>query len=322
MLNGFSVTTALIIAVLLGVAFTAYLWLVHRKQAEARAGIEALSAMRWREFSRLVIEALQPRGFVAESIEDAADRGQEADLRLNRDGQVWLLSCKQGANYRITAPMVKELSDGIRFHGAQGGILATPGKVEAEARKAASGIELYDGNAVWALVKPLLPATMHNDLAAQAQTRTARQTAIAWGSALVLGFVLAALLAGKATVEPAAPAEAAATTPSSPPGPAPAAPPASVEANGMTAPAPADPLREEFERNEVIRSVSALPGIDKAMWSTRSTLMVYLHEDAGDPVNDICAVLERYDDLRVSRLHLQPPAGSDRRVRFLQCRTY
>jgi hypothetical protein len=90
----------------------------------------------------------------------------------------------------------------------------------------------------------------------------------------------------------------------------------------MTAPAPADPNREEFERNEVIRGVSAVPGIDKAMWSTRSTLMVYLREDAGDPVKDICAVLERYENLRMSRLHLQPPAGSDRRVRFLQCRTY
>jgi len=321
MLNGFSVTTALIIAVLLGVAFTAYLWLFHRKQAETRAGIDALSAMRWREFSRLVIEALQPRGFVAESIEDAADRGQEADLRLNRDGEIWLLSCKQGANYRITAPMVKELSDGIRFHGAKGGILATPGRVEAEARKAASGIELYDGNALWALVKPLLPATVHNDLAAQAQTRTARQTAIAWGAALVLGFVLAALLAGRTSDQPAVPAETAEAASSDAPAPA-AAPPVPATASGMTAPAPPDPGREEFERNEVIRGVSALPGIDKAMWSTRSTLMVYLREDAGDPVKDICAVLERYEDLRVSRLHLQPPAGSERRVRFLQCRTY
>ncbi|MBF6024738.1 restriction endonuclease [Lysobacter niastensis] len=326
MLNGFSVTTALIIAVLLGVALTAYLWLVRRKQSEARAGIEALSAMRWREFSRLVIEALQPRGFVAESIEDAAERGLEADLRLNREGRLWLLSCKQGANYRITTPMVRELADGIRFHGAAGGILATPGTIEADARKAASGIELYDGNAVWTLVKPLLPPTLHNDLANQAQARTARETAIAWGAALILGFVLAAvlaaLLARKPSQEPSAPAatEAAVAAPDAPAREA--AAPAKSAVNGMTAPAPADPNREEFERNEVIRGVSAVPGIERVMWSTRSTLVVYLREDDGDPVNDICAVLERYETLRVSRLHLQPPAGSTRPVRFLQCRTF
>lgn len=330
MFNGFSVATALLIAVLLGAAFTAYLWLLRSKQAEARAGIEALAAMRWREFSRLVIEALQPRGFTAESVEDSLERGPQADLRLHRQGRIWLLACKQGTNYHITTPVVRELADAVRFNGAEGGILATPGSIQAEARKAAHGIELYDGNALWTLVKPLLPATLRDDLTANARARTARDTALAWGVALLLGFAIAALWPSGSGEDAAAVQTAAqtaapsGTAPEVAPAPAtPAATPAPSDAAGLTSAAPADPNREDFERNEVIRGVQALPGIDRVMWSTRSTLMVYLREDAPeDPAKDICAVLVRYDSLRVSRLHLQPPKDSERPVRFLQCRTY
>lgn len=41
-----------------------------------------------------------------------------------------------------------------------------------------------------------------------------------------------------------------------------------------------------------------------------------------DPRAGICPLLEQDDDLRASRLQLQFPAGSERPVRFLQCRVY
>ena len=85
---------------------------------------------------------------------------------------------------------------------------------------------------------------------------------------------------------------------------------------------PTDPQELERRRKDLATAVSTLPGIDKALWSTQSTLLVYLSEDLPDPMSSICPLLERYDELAASRIQLQPPAGSARPVRFLQCRAY
>ena len=58
------------------------------------------------------------------------------------------------------------------------------------------------------------------------------------------------------------------------------------------------------------------------MWSTKATLLVNVDEGAYDMLAEVCAVLERYDNLRASRVQLQPPPGSKQAVRFRQCRTY
>ena len=48
--------------------------------------------MRWREYSRFVIEALQQQGFEASRMEPDVNRGQQADLLLMRGGETRLLS--------------------------------------------------------------------------------------------------------------------------------------------------------------------------------------------------------------------------------------
>lgn len=316
MSNAVSLLTALLIAMLAGGAITAYLWLYRRRRSETQAGIEALANMRWREFSRLVVEALQPRGFEPESVEQTLERGsQPEELRLQRDGRPWLLSCKQGhANYQVSAAVVAEFANAVRFAGASGGVLATPGRIApAEVR----GIELerYDGPALWALVSPLLPESLRNDLAASTRKRVMRETLFGWASAVVLGAVASLLLPDpprSVEAQPAAPVAAAPTV---------AAPPAAMAEPALTA--PADPNREQYERAEVMRMVSSLPSVERALWSTSSTLLVYqLREDDEADVKEICTILERYAFLRSSRLQLQPPPGSDKRVRFLQCKTY
>ena len=69
-------------------------------------------------------------------------------------------------------------------------------------------------------------------------------------------------------------------------------------------------------------TLSSLPGIERALWLTRSTLVVHLVDGTADRLTEICAALERYEGLRTSRVQLQPPEGSEARVRFIQCRTY
>jgi len=326
MLAGLSLTIALLITLLLGAAATVWLWLVRRRQGETIAGIEALADMRWREFSRLVVEALQTQGFEAESVEQTLERGPQAELRLRRDGRTWLLACKlAGARSRLGAASVRELADAVRFHAAAGGILATPARIDADARKVGNELALFDGTALWALVGPMLPTSLRDDLTANARRRSVRETAMAWIGAVVIG-ALVGFLAGATrdddTAMPAPVTQAAAPT-AAPARPAPQAHAPAAPATDPALAAPADPNREQFERGEVIHAISALPWVERVLWSTSSTLVIQQREDVDQhQVEEVCGVLARYDALRASRLQLQPPAGSDRKVRFLQCRAY
>jgi len=327
MLAGFPLTISLLITLLLGAAATVWLWVVRRRQDETIAGIEALAAMRWREFSRLVVEALQKQGFEAESIEQTLERGPQAELRLRRGGQVWLLACKlSGARSRLGVASVRELADAVRFNAAEGGILATPARIDAEARKAGDGLELFDGDALWALVGPMLPAALREDLTASARRRSVRETAMAWLAAIVVGALVGFIAATKPddTAAPTPPAEATAPVAAPAPATAPQSPaPPRTPATDPALSAPADPNRDQFERGEVIHAISALPWVERVLWSTSSTLVIQQREDVDQQqVQEVCGVLARYDALRASRLQLQPPSGSDRKIRFLQCRAY
>lgn len=313
MLTASFVLTALGIAIVIGGGLSAYLWQVHRKQLEIAGGIRALAGMRWREFSRFVIEALHAQGFEASRIEPKAAAGQQADLLLTRGEQTWLLSCKQGANYRINSAQVTELANAVGHSGAAGGILATLGRIEPDARKQSQGIELLDGVTLWTLIDPLLPPSLHQHLAEQARTTTLRAIGVAWLCALAAGAVIAVGLPSLGSSSPGATAE---------PPPAARAQP-STPAGGPSTPPIAASLSEGEQRTQVMAAISALPGVDRAVWSTRSTLLVYLSGEADDrDVARICKALERFDDLRASRLQLQPPAGSPAAVRFMQCHLF
>lgn len=318
------VLTALVIAVAVGAALSAYLWWVRCRQLETAGGIAALAAMRWREFSHFVVEALHAQGFEVSQAPPLAERGQQADLALTREGETWLLICKQGANYRIGPTQIDELANAVQFNGAAGGILATLGRIQPDARKNPRGLELLDGKALWTLIDPLLPPSLHGELAQNARATTMRTIVAAWLIALAIGIVAAMVLgagdktaATAAPTSPAGPAQSAATT---------ATGTAVQDPAGMS---PADmsdavraPMSDDEQREVVVSSVSTLPGIDRAVWSTRSTLLIHLlSDDAGD-IDEICAILDRFPDLRTSRLQLQAPADSTRAVRFLQCRLY
>ncbi|HUH91131.1 MAG TPA: restriction endonuclease [Lysobacter sp.] len=313
-------TTVLLIAVALGGIASAWLWLVYNQKQVTAGGLRALAAMRWRESSRFIIEALEDQGFTASRLSPDADRGQNADLLLNRGDQTWLLSCKQGVDYRVDASMVDQLSRAVRDSAASGGILATLGRIQADARKHHQGIELIDGATLWPLISPLLPPSLHRELVSRARTRTVRATLAAWLLALVVGVVVAAALAGLGTPSraPAMP-DMSHPTASSPPA---AATPA---ASGQSTPAESLPLAlsEEEQRDVVVRAVSALPGIHLASWATRSTLLVQVQADASQQqIDAVCAVLKRHETLSSSRVQLQPPPDSDVPVRFLQCAPY
>ncbi|QSX77792.1 restriction endonuclease [Agrilutibacter solisilvae] len=298
------------LAVLAGGAATFWLWGVQRQRLERAEGLTLLSAMRWREFSKIVVDGLRARGFEPETAEDAAERGQDSVIHLRRDGREWLLACKQGVNYRVTPVVIGDVTDAVRFHGADGGVVATPGTADSDARRLATGrVELVDGEELWPLVRLQLAASVREELSNKSRKVVMRQSVLAWVAALALGLFVGMMM-------PRAPAQVDPQVDAT--GPTPTAP----RVAGQDAPLVAAPATEEERRTEVTRMVGTLPGVERAMWSTRSTLMVFLVDENADPVNGICSVLKKYEDLRTSRLHLQPPTGSSRPARFLQCATF
>ena len=280
-----------------------------------------VAGMRWREFSQLVVEALRERGFEADSQQGTVERGQQADLVLHRDGQTFLLACKQGEQRRITPAAIAEFSRSVRLNGAAGGVMATPGRVDAEARRRAGTIELIDGAALWPMLKPLLPISVRDSVAAETDALSVRYVLSGWLVALAIGAGIGWLVPTGTGASPSSPSQ---------PPQGPGAPVATeirpALSNRTTENEPAlatAPLTADEQREQVRREISNLPGIDRALWSSRSTLIVYLADDSGtDHLRSICTVVERYDDLRASRLQLQPAPGSQRAVRFLQCRAY
>ncbi|MFK3647623.1 restriction endonuclease [Lysobacter enzymogenes] len=351
-MSSFSLWAAAAVALTLGLGSTAYLWSYRRHRTEVATGIAGLAKMRWREFARLIVEALRDRGFEAESVEESLARGTQAELRLLRAGKPWLLSCKLGdGDYKVPAATVAELADAVRFHGAAGGLLVTTGRFDTHSERVADGLDLYSGETLWELVEPQLPASTRHDIIAAAQKRSIQTIVGAWGAAIVLalivGFAVPQLLPdepampvapvaanapadgndakdandGDAPAQaPASPASPAAATPE-PATPTPAAP---VAAPHPAAPAPsASSGNAAADRAEVIRTVARLPGTERALWSTPSNLLIYRLIDAEKAdVDAICQVMERYPELRSSRVQLQPPPGSNTRVRFFQCKAY
>ena len=131
---------AVVIAIILGAIGALYFGRIRRRQDEAETGVRALSALRWREFSHFVLDAMRHRGYEVLTSSDEAERGQQTEFLLERHGERALLSCKHGSAYRLTRQSITELGAAMKFQGALSGLLVTPGKIESDARKPADKV--------------------------------------------------------------------------------------------------------------------------------------------------------------------------------------
>ena len=333
--------TAVLAFLAVGVVST---WLAHgplRRRDETATGIAALSALSWREFIGIVLEALAKRGYRRQ-----VDRGTptgDADFTLVRDnGEHWLLSAKHGSAFVLGRPSVNELASAMGLAGASGGLLVTQGLIDDEARKAARGqpIELLDGATLWPWLRPLLPASVVTPITDAAARHARERTLGGWLVALLVAVAVFSLgilaPSGTAADRAGAPLADTARLPASPPaetvavesGSRPGGP--EVPAADAAAPAPPvggpeanpDPATLELQRRELASAVATLPMVSRAAWSSTSTLQVFLVDTGEDPVAVVCPLVERYPALAASRIQLTPPEGSDRPVRFRQCRSY
>lgn len=307
------------IAVLVGSVSTAYLWLVRRRDDETAAGLLALAGLRWRDFSRLVLEAMGARGLERAAAINEEPQEHSASFILSGHGKRWLLACKHGSAYRIGSATMEELASDVRLHGAASGILVTEGTVDkgglAKAEK--YNIEVVDGARLWPEIRPLIERNLQERIKANATERARRHTVIVWMAAVTLGIVSTVALPniGQDGAQP----PSAAASPGSPNATA----AQGVAAQAYQAPtavaAPRTELQLELDRAAISAALSDTPGISRGVWITKSTLSVDREIAEAEAWLLVCTEISRYPDLTLSRVQMNPPPGSSEQVRWRQC---
>jgi len=180
------------LAFLIGAGVSAY---SRHKRATLFADVQdgssssALNDMTWQEFEMLVGEAFRRGGYaVMETGRGGADGG--VDLVLRKDGEKFLVQCKQWKAFKVGVTTIRELYGVMAAGGAAGGFVVTSGVYTQEAKSFAEGrnIDLIDGAELAAKYnnspKPPLPRHGPHFKAPwrQQPTRVARSVAVPWSS--------------------------------------------------------------------------------------------------------------------------------------------
>ena len=112
----------------------------------ATPGGNTLLSISWREFELLVGEALRRQGF---SVQEAGGAGPDGgiDLVARKDGEKYLVQCKQWRSVQVGVPVVRELYGAMAAEGAVGGFVISSGRFTKAAKEFASGrnLKLVDG---------------------------------------------------------------------------------------------------------------------------------------------------------------------------------
>lgn len=311
---------------------------LRRDAFEADLGIAALCAMKWQDFAGLVGTWLAGRGLQRSTTERKLGDGG-FDLLLERGTSSYLVICRNASQQQVTMQHVGDLQRTMQHEDAEGGLIVSCGAADTAAlveQARQRGIEVVAGHALWRQIRELIPYDVRDDAEAGAERKRRQRWMVSVVAALVAG--VATWFA--ATLLQSAPDDgASATVPVSRPAPRPAAataPPAPATTTGTPAQMPDATLTEaqlETRRATAAMDVRSIPGLDDAVWSTKSTLVITLPAGtttvADTLVSDVCRILLQYEEQRYSRLQLEIPAapgtgGPDGaappQVRWRQCR--
>ena len=325
-----SVWMVAVFVVAAGLAITAFWFGVsRRRKAETELGIQSLATLKWRECIAIVLEALQREGY--QVLADSSDGG--TDFLLRHGDEKVLLDYKHGTAYRLGEASVREFEAAVRLRGATRGILITLGSMEHRAATvAAEGhVQLLDGVHLWTKLRPFLNDKLLDQVSSQAAAATRKGM---WKGLVASGLAGVLVFAAGQVMSPTAPAVAA--PPSAiasslqPSGSQPAPQPAqeamlrqlNATAQAMEAVARLTPEQLAKRRADAAKQVSQISQVATAAWSAPRTLLITLnHTDGKDKVlvAEACRILVQNEEMRFTRIQLNPPAGSTQAVRWRLC---
>ncbi len=150
-------TAGLILQFIIPVALliAAYLsWLTQRRRRKLvaetgkRASSQGVLELDWRQFESLVAGYFELQGFAVTQTNDGADGG--VDLVAKKDGETFLVQCKQWRATQVGVSVVRELFGVMSARGAAGGYVVSAGPFTRPATEFAEGrnIRLIDARKV------------------------------------------------------------------------------------------------------------------------------------------------------------------------------
>ncbi len=313
-----------------GIAITAFWFGVsRRRKAETELGIQSLATLKWRDCIAIVLEALQREGY--QVLADSSNGG--TDFLLRQGTEKVLLDYKHGTAYRLSETSVREFEAAARLRGALRGILITLGSIEHRAATvAAEGhVQLIDGIHLWPKLRPFLNDKLLEQVRVQAAAATRKglwkgflASALAGAAVLVLGQVLTparpAVAAPPSTIASSIPAAGSPVAPT--PAQAAMLQQLNATAEAMEAVARLSPEQLAKRRADAAKQVAQISQVAAAAWSAPRTLLINLnHTDGKDKVlvAEACRILVQNEEMRFTRIQLNPPADSTHAVRWRLC---
>lgn len=138
---GYMLASIFVFGALLGLAVRLKQKLLYGNQRS----LDQIRALSWKDLEQLMAEAFRREGFVSNTTDPGPDGG--VDLVLSKNGERWLVQCKQWRSRRVGVKPVRELAGVVATVGAAGGIFVCSGDYTAEARDFAqrAGMRLIDG---------------------------------------------------------------------------------------------------------------------------------------------------------------------------------
>lgn len=309
-----------------GLAITAFWFGVsRRRRAETELGIQSLATLKWRDCIAIVLESLQRDGY--EVLADSSNGG--TDFLLRQGDKKVLLDYKHGTAYRLGEASVREFEAAVRLRGALHGILITLGSIDHRAATVAAegNVQLIDGIHLWPKLRPFLNDRLLEHVQAQASAATRKGL---WQGLSASGLAgLGILLLGQVLTPdaPAAPVIASATQPTGLPVVPKPAEDAMLQqlnatAQAMEAVARLSPEQLAKRRADAAKQVAQISQVATAAWSAPRTLLITLnHTDGKDKVlvAEACRILVQNEEMRFTRIQLNPPADSTHAVRWRLC---
>lgn len=106
----------------------------------------ALNAMSWQEFEQMTGEWFRRKGYAITEVGGTGSDGG-IDLIVRKDGEKFLVQCKQWRSTKVGVGVVRELFGVMAAERAAGGFVVTSGTFTDDAKKFAQGrnVELLDG---------------------------------------------------------------------------------------------------------------------------------------------------------------------------------
>lgn len=336
------IVLSLLIAVIvaLGLVLGSRYWFgrVQKRRHAETIGIEAISARHWRDALTLLVSALEDRGLTP-GAELSGPQGAPLGERILRRGSATvLLIYKHGTAYRIGAPALRDAEKRRQEAGIDEVLIATLGEIDPEARAQATRmhVECLDGSALWALMGGRLDPSIREAIDTEAEQRIHGPRRMSTLGAAVLGLAIVywgggvqELIQGgnsqseRVTVAPAPQANLPAVGTANPSPPAASAAASALAAATATASettaAPSASEALDAERTTIAKALSALPAIERASWSSGSTviLTVSRRSTLDTAFTEACSLVSQFPALAELRLQLEASDGSD--VRWRRC---